>query len=166
MKKQPSSPATTVPDALVSRPGEAPRTYRGLPHTQLDQQPDAPIRAQLSRRFDDLPGAEERPSTIAVPGTRALCLRPDVPGGPPEAFLAGREFAHLHPHPDSSLHLVLSEAVAGAVLDAGWGELHPLAGRDGVPPTALLVYAPRTTEEIDIVLGLVQRSYEYVTTTT
>lgn len=166
MKERSSAAAAPVPEALTPRPGDPPRTYRGLPHTQLDQQPDAPIRAQLSRRFGDLPGVEEHPSAISVPGARALCLSPDVVAGPPEAFLIGREFAHLHPHPDSSLHLVLPVPLAAAVLEAGWGELHPLAGSDGVPASTLLLYAPRTTAEIDLVLTLVERSYRFAAAAT
>ena len=147
-------------ETLPRRAGPPPRTYHGPPHTQLDQQPDARIRAQLGRRFGGFPGVAEQPTGVrVVPGARALCLCPDVEAGPPEAFITGREFAHLHALPDSSLHLVLPELLATEAIDAGWGELHPLAG-DAVPATTVLVYAPRDPEEIDVVLGLVRRSYE------
>jgi Family of unknown function (DUF5519) len=147
-------------ETLPRRAGPPPRTYHGPPHTQLDQHPDARIRAQLGRRFGGFPGvAEQRSGVRVVPGARALCLSPDVEAGPPEAFITGREFAHLHALPDSSLHLVLPELLATEAIEAGWGELHPLAG-DAVPATTVLVYAPRDPEEIDVVLGLVRRSYE------
>ena len=148
-------------DLLSRRAGSPPRTYSGPPHTQLDQQPDARTRAQLARRFGGFPGVEEQRSVIRfVPGARALCLSSDVDAGPPEAFISGREFAHLHALPDSSLHMVLPEPLATAAVEAGWGELHPLAGVT-VPPTTVLVFAPRDLEEIDVVLGLLQRSYEF-----
>jgi phospholipase/carboxylesterase len=148
-------------DRLRRRAGAPPRTYAGPPHTQLDQQPDARIRAQLGRRFGGFPGALEQRSGIrVVPGARALCLSSDVEAGPPDAFLSGREFAHLHALPDSSLHMVLPEPLATAAIEAGWGELHPRAGAR-VPATTVLVYAPRGPEEIDVVLGLVRRSYEF-----
>ena len=77
--------------ALPARAGDRPRTTPTNPHTQLDQQPaDAYV--------------VEEPSGISVPGARALVLAPGEPSGPPEAFLTGREFAHLHPAPDHSLH--------------------------------------------------------------
>jgi hypothetical protein len=95
-----------------------------------------------------------------VPGARALCLSADVEAGPQEAFITGREFAHLHALPDSSLHLVLPEPLATEAIEAGWGELHPLAGTT-VPATTLLVYAPRDPGEIDVVLELVRRSSEF-----
>jgi phospholipase/carboxylesterase len=152
-------------DLPSRRAGPPPRTYAGPPHTQLDQQPDARTRAQLGRRFGGFPGVEEQPSEIrAVPGARALYLADDVAAGPPEAFISGREFAHLHALPDSSLHMVLPERLATEAVEAGWGEFHPLAGT-AVPPTTLLVFAPRDPDEIDVVLRLLQRSYEFASGT-
>ena len=148
-------------DLLSRRAGPPPRTYGGPPHMQLDQQPDARTRAQFGRRFGVLPGVEELPTEIRfVPGARALCLSTDMSAGRPEAFIAGREFAHLHALPDSSLHMVLPESLATEAVEAGWGELHPLAGT-AVPATTLLVYAPRDPDEIDVVLGLLEQSYEF-----
>lgn len=148
-------------DLLSRRAGPPPRTYHGPPHTQLDQQPDARIRAQFGRRFGGFPGVDEQPTEIrVVPGARALSLSADVEAGPPEAFISGREFAHLHALPDSSLHMVLPEPLATEAIEAGWGELHPRAGT-AVPATTVLVYAPRDAQEIDVVLGLLQRSYEF-----
>jgi Family of unknown function (DUF5519) len=148
-------------DLLSRRAGARPRTYPGPPHTQLDQQPDARIRAQFARRFGGFTGVEEQPTEIRfVPGARALRLAADVEAGPPEAFISGREFAHLHALPDSSLHMILPEPLATEAVEAGWGELHPLAGT-AVPATTVLVYAPRDPDEIDVVLGLLQRSYEF-----
>ena len=148
-------------ETLPRRVGPPPRTYHGQPHTQLDQQPDARIRAQFGRRFGGFPGVDEQDSGVRfVPGARALCLSPDVEAGSAAAFITGREFAHLHALPDSSLHMVLPEPLATESIEAGWGELHPLAGT-AVPATTLLIFAPRDPEEIDVVLGLVRRSYEF-----
>ena len=157
--------ASAAPEhtCLAPRAGIPPRTYRGLPHTQLDQQPDARIRAQLGRRFGPFADAEEHPSAISVPGARALCVCPGVPTGPPEAFLTGREFAHLHPLPDSSLHMALPEPLATHVIEAGWGERHPLAPSGEIPDTTLMIYAPRDEHELDLVLRLVLDSYGFAT---
>lgn len=147
-------------ECLPVRAGAAPRTYRGLPHTQLDQQPDARIRAQLARRFGGFSDVEEQSSKVRAPGARALFLCPEVDGGPAEAFLVDREFAHLHALPDSSLHMVLPGPLAAQAVEAGWAEFHPAADTGTGPPTAVLIYAPRDAAEIDVVLGLLQRSYE------
>ena len=155
-------PPTT---ALPPRAGDVPRTYRGLPHTQLDQQPDARVRAQLARRFGGFVGVEfvdveEKASRVRAPGARALFLCPDVEAGPAEAFLVDREFAHLHALPDSSLHMVLPGSLAARAVEAGWAEVHPGAAAGIVPATTVLIYAPRDAGEIDVVLDLLRCSYE------
>jgi Luciferase len=152
-----------LPLALPARAGPRPVTSQRIPHSQLDQQPNARIQAQLARRISGFPGAEERASGISVPGARALCLPPGIPAGPPEAFLIDREFAHLHPVPDSSLHLSLPVSVAGEAVAAGWAEFHPLAGSDVLPPTIVMVYSPHEEEGREIFLALFPRSYDFAT---
>jgi hypothetical protein len=107
--------------SLPIRGGDRPRTTPTNPHTQLDQQPmDLRWVEELARRIFALPGVVEEPSRISVPGARALVLATDVAAGPPEAFLIGREFAHLHPAPDHSLHAMLPvQAAEEAWLPAG-----------------------------------------------
>ncbi len=85
--------------ALPQRSGHRPRTTPTNPHTQLEQTPHTSIVEGLVRRIFSLPGVEERPSAISVPGARALWLREEVQAGPREAFMIGREFAHIHPMP-------------------------------------------------------------------
>jgi hypothetical protein len=91
-------------------------------------------------------------------GARALVLSAGCEQGPPEAFLTGREFAHLHPEPDQSLHLALPTRDAQRAIDLGWAEwhLHALAGR--WPRTIGIVFAPRDLREVDAVELLVRRS--------
>jgi hypothetical protein len=148
--------------ALPLRRGGRPRTTPTNPHTQLDQQPtDFRLVEELARRAFSLPGVVEEPSGISVPGARALVLGPSERAGPPEAFLIGREFAHLHPDPDHSLHAMLpTETVAEAVA-AGWAESHPVALRGLIPPTAVMLYAPRDEEELDVIDGLVRASHAF-----
>lgn len=143
------------------RAGTRPRTHKGLPHQQLDQQPpDDTIRTQLAERLVALEGVAEAPSGISVPGARALVLR-DVTSGPPEAFMVGREFAHLHPPPDQSLHITLPEGRAREAVQAGWAEFHPLVEDGRLSPTVVMVYAPRDTVELTVVSGLVWESYHF-----
>jgi hypothetical protein len=148
--------------SLPRRAGARPRTTPTNPHTQLDQQPgDSRWTEELARRVFALPGVLEEPSGISVPGARALVLAPDEPAGPPEAFLIGREFAHLHPHPDHSLHAMLpTETVTDAVA-VGWAEPHPLALRGLIPSTAVMLYAPRDEAELDVIESLVRTSHAF-----
>jgi hypothetical protein len=128
---------------------------------QLDQQPDgSQQRESLAAAVFDLPGVAERPSAISVPGARALWLTEDG-GGPPEAFMIGTEFAHLHPEPDQSLHMMLPPALAEEAIEAGWAEQHPVARRGLIAPNAVMVFAPRDDSERRVVEQLVRASYSF-----
>jgi Family of unknown function (DUF5519) len=151
-------PASSSPQRVGARP----RTTPTNPHTQLDQQPtDLRWTEELARRVFALPGVVEEPSRISVPGARALVLAPAEALGPPEAFLIDREFAHLHPDPDHSLHAMLPlEAVTEAVAK-GWAEPHPVALRGLIPANAVMLYAPRDETELDVIEGLVRASHAF-----
>jgi hypothetical protein len=148
--------------SLPSRVGDRPRTTPTNPHTQLDQQPiDLGWIEELARRAFALPGVLEEPSRISVPGARALVLAPNEPTGPPEAFLIDREFAHLHPAPDHSLHAMLPPETVKEAVAAGWAEPHPVALRGLIPPTAVMLYAPRDEAELDVIEGLLRASHAF-----
>lgn len=67
------------------------------------------------------------------------------------------EIAHLHNVDGGSMHLTLHPLDAAVVISNGWGERHPLAGRGSwVPNGFIMVYAPRTTEEIEVVMEIVR----------
>jgi hypothetical protein len=150
--------------ALRARRGSRPTVHRELPHSQLDQQPDVDVRAQLERRFLGFTGVELGPSEISVPGAQALRVPSGSVAGPAEAFIVGREFAHLHPLPDSSLHMALPSALAARAVEAEWAELHPLSGSRELAAVIVMVYAPRDENELDVVMGLVAQSHRFATT--
>lgn len=148
--------------SLPSRAGSAPRTTPTNPHQQLDQLPENPeLRERLARWAFALPGVVEQWSGISVPGARALVLAEGEPTGPPEAFMVGREFAHFHPEPDLSMHAILPPELARDAIEAGWAEMHPVARRGLIPPTAVMLFAPRDDAELEVVQGLLQSSYEF-----
>jgi hypothetical protein len=147
---------------IEPRPGPRPRTTPTNPHTQLDQQPtEARWAEELARRIFGLPGVVDEPSGISVPGARALVLAPGEPTGPAEAFLIGREFAHLHPDPDHSLHAMLPTDLVTEAVDAGWAEPHPVALRGLIPRNAVMLYAPRDEAEVDVIERLVRASHSF-----
>ena len=151
-----------MPSPLPKRSGARPRTTPTNPHTQLDQQPADPRWAEeLAERVFALPGVVEEPSRISVPGARALVLAPGEAVGPPEAFLIDREFAHLHPAPDHSLHAMLPTDTGEEAVAAGWAEPHPVALRGLIPPTAVMLYAPRDETELAVIEGLVRASHAF-----
>jgi hypothetical protein len=104
-----------------------------MPHQQIEQTPSPEVYAKLVERLAAVPETTNGPSLVSVPGARALFLA--TPGSCNEqAFLRGREFAHVHPPHDGSLHVVLSPDDCSAVVAAEWGELHPLAESGQAPP--------------------------------
>src|ERR1700737_357104 len=149
---------------LPVRQGPRPATTPGLPHSQLDQQATGEsIRRRLAERVVALPGVSEGPTRISVPGARALPLDRAAACGPAEAFFIGGEFAHLHPGEDQSLHVCLPPGLAAAACEAGWAESHPLVASAALPPTHVMVYAPRNEGELNVVASLVEAAYRFAT---
>jgi hypothetical protein len=140
-------------------------TTQTNPHTQLDQQPEgSEQRDRLAADLFALPGVQERPSLISVPGARALCL-PRAADAPADAFLIDTEFAHLHPGEDQSLHVMLPPELVTEAIEAGWAEQHPVARRGEIPSNAVMLYAPRDDHERSVVTQLVQAAHDYASGT-
>jgi len=142
----------------TKREGVRPRTTPTNPHTQLDQLAPAALQEKLFALARGLPGVVVGPSHVSVPGARAFhlpaCRQPAQAG-----FMLEREFAHLHPPSDGSLHMSLPPDIVDAVIANGWAEFHPLAGKHGLPRNIVMVYGPRDEAELEIVAGLVRASY-------
>lgn len=140
------------------RPGERPRTTTSNPHTQLDQNAPPALQEALFELARGLGGVVVGPSYVSVPGARAFhlpaCRRPAEAG-----FMIEREFAHLHPPGDGSLHMALPPAIVARVVDNGWAEYHPLAGKYGLPANIVMVYGPRDEAELAVVADLVRASH-------
>ena len=115
------------PGRLTRRDGPRPgtRRERGAPHAQISQTAPTVLQEKLLERARALPGFYVGASLVSVPGARALFLEASAAGGPPTVFQAGREFAHLHPPEDGSMHLCLPPVLAEKVTEKGWGEPYP-----------------------------------------
>lgn len=152
----PTLPGGTLPQ----RAGARPSVSWTIPQQQESDNAPAELQEALFARMSALPGVESGPSQISVPGARAV-LAPDATG-PEEAFLvpSAREFAHLHPAYDGSLHLVLPVDLAADAVAKGWAQVHMLAGIR-LSPGFVLVYGPRTEAELDVVAGLVEASHQF-----
>jgi len=139
---------------LSTRPGEKPSVTSGIPHIQLDQNSSDEMLDELATWAFSLDGVVEQPSQASLPGARGLTVAGELPARR-EAMIVGREFGHIHP--GGSLHLRLPAGEAGDVVDEGWGEYHPFA-LDGTIPGLVMVYAPRTTEDLDVVKTIIEAS--------
>ena len=148
---------------LPNRIGQKPETTDRLPHSQLTQHGPDEIVEKLHEWCFSLPNVGNEHSGISVPGARALVLH-DGTNCNNEAFMIGREFAHIHPHPDSgSMHLKLSSDDAFAVTEAGWGEHHYLVTQGHYPPGLIMVFSPRDDDELETVKRIVAQSYAFAT---
>lgn len=151
------------PLRLPSRKGAKPQTTNFIPHSQVTQHGPDDIIIKLHEWCFALPAVNNEHSGISVPGARALVLD----GGCNcnyDAFMIGREFAHIHPHPDSgSMHVNVPAEDAKDIIDAGWGEDHFLVTMGHLAPGLIMVFSPRDEEELEVVKKIVTRSYEYAT---
>ncbi|KAJ5569613.1 uncharacterized protein N7459_009043 [Penicillium hispanicum] len=84
------------------------------------------------------------------------------------------EVAHLHSGNDFSAHVVLAPADCKKVIEAGWGQRHGFSGTSAmtflsfgtlpdIPTEYILIYAPRTEEEIQTVMQIVSASVQFMT---
>ncbi len=156
-------PWPTLPGGrLPVRAGELPEVTARIPQHQQSQNAPAHLQAQLWSRLAALDSVSTAPTTVGGAGTRALLLDRNTAAGPDAAFILPDlgEFAHLHPDPDGSLHLVLPDALAYDALAKGWAIAHPLAGLR-LSPGMVLVPGPRDAVEVEIVAGIAAASHRY-----
>jgi Family of unknown function (DUF5519) len=142
----------------TKRAGAKPRTTPTNPHTQLDQIAPAALQERVFSLARGLSGVVVGPSHVSVPGARAFHL-PACGHPAADGFMLAREFAHLHPPSDGSLHMSLPTGIVDTVVANGWAEFHPLAGQHGLPRNIVMVYGPRDEDELEIVSALVRASY-------
>jgi phospholipase/carboxylesterase len=146
---------------LPQRRGQQPETTDTNPHCQLTQNAPESLQELLWERMAGLPETETGPSLVSVPGARAVFMCGHCAGGPPSSFMKAREFSHIHPAHDGSLHVTLPDDVRDEVLEKGWAEPHPLAARGLVPASVVMLYGPRDPEEFKIIWTLVQESHRF-----
>lgn len=148
---------------LSARVGPKPETTNHIPHSQVTQHGPDHIIDQLHKWAFSLPDVENQPSGISVPRARALVMN-ECATCNQDAFMVGREFAHIHPHPDNgSMHVQLTEENALKVVEKGWGEHHMLVTMGRLPVGLVMVYSPRDDTELETVKTIVTSSYEYAT---
>lgn len=146
---------------LPVKDGPRRETTHAVPHIQVDAETVPELVAELQRRLYSIPGVQDRPSEISLPGAQALWLAEDVEVAHPEVFLVGREFAHIHP--DGSLHVWMPIDRAFELTEKKWGELHPFVGRVDFWDGMVMIYTPETPENLDVTVGLVIDAYNFVT---
>ena len=163
--------STTVVFAAVSSPCAAselptrtspiPETTNGVPHVQIGIEPVPEISEMLLEKVAMLPGVDIRNTVISLPGALGFWITEDVVLARPDVIVRGREFAHVHP--DGSLHASLPLALAMQAVETGWAVNHPWANQRPGWEGFVMIFTPTNAEELDVVLDLVQASYNFVT---
>lgn len=150
---------------IPTRDGERPATTSpNIPHKQQTQNAPTDLQELLWQRMTAMPHVVAGPSPISGPATRAVHLEQGYANGPIEAFAPDgnhSEFGHIHGANDGSLHLTMGRADAEAVVEAGWGEWHPTVLLGVFPPNLVMVYGPRTVDEVETIMAIVERSYRH-----
>ncbi|MGI9626435.1 MAG: luciferase family protein, partial [Longimicrobiales bacterium] len=157
-----------VPDpdgsaALQPLPLRAPPaavTTGSVPHRQIDPEISQVAIAELHGRVLGIPEVELRQSATVGDAT-AIWIREEIDLERPGCISTGRQVAHIH-H-DGSLHAVLPHARIADAESAGWIELHPYAGDRPGFETYVLVFSPRTSEEVDVVHNLILEGLDFLT---
>ena len=114
---------------------------------------------------------------IVKSNPRTLELGPSqIEGGCPALFISPqdyksshaslsrspREVFHSHCEAEGSSHAILSAADAKLVIDKGWGERHGVSGKGlGVPLGYIMIFAPRTKEELETVRMIARAATRY-----
>ena len=148
---------------LPWRTGPRPRVgAHPIPHRQLDQESPTSVVAALDTLFAaelerHAPAIVERESGYEKhhPALYADAL---VSRG---ASSTG-EIAHYH-RPQGSMHLHLRPQDARTVIERGWGELHGLSGKAGLPTSYAMIYAPRDRRELDVIETILAATIEWAT---
>ena len=146
---------------LTPRGGVRPRVgAHPVPHRQLDQRISTELSSALQQVFDEEVSAQESTVEYALSffekHTLAITCR-----APLEGALA--EIAHVHAL-DGSMHMVLSPRDAVSAVRLGWAELHGLAGKAmKLPATYVMVYAPRSSEDLVVIRSLLRAAIAYRT---
>lgn len=150
---------------LPKRPPPRPCTRGIAPHRQITQKATRADFARLSAGLEALAAGSGSAWKVGTScfekhGTGLFSTAPD-----PWRRRCGGEICHVHPS-DGSMHMTLHPADARAVLEAGWGERHPIS-RGGwferfVPGGFVMVYAPRNEDEVETALEIVRAAAWFV----
>ena len=155
---------------LATRKGERPVIIgRTMPQRQKPGRLDPALKErlhgipkQLCEKHSDILKLDL--SATEGRSTDGIYAKPDLPGRDAAAKdkIIKDEIAHVHPA-DDSLHVWLSPKDAKVAVEKGWGERFPLSALGMCHPSFIMVYAPRSAEEVDTVEDIVKAGIGYLT---
>lgn len=155
---------------LPQRSGKRPQI---VSRTMPQRQKPEPLDDAIRERVHNLPKkfCEEYPDILKLDlsktegrSTDAIYAKPDLSGRDPSAKdkMLGDEIAHVHPA-DNSLHVWVSPPDAKEAVRKGWGERFPLSSMGLLHPSWIMLYAPRSMEEVDVIEEIVKAGIGFLT---
>ncbi|MEP7322535.1 MAG: fumarylacetoacetate hydrolase family protein [Saprospiraceae bacterium] len=153
-----------LPTRIGQRPMIAPFA---IPHRQTNQHNDTTIRALEMKLFDSQVAHNSALLQFKTSGfeknNQALFLKDTIHANAAMIKRTHGEIAHIHPH-DGSMHMTyLSASDAKKIIEAGWGELHGLAGSDRLSATYVMIYSPRDEKELNITKQILEAAIKFAT---
>ena len=156
--------------SLPQREGERPKI---LSRTMPQRQKPEPLDSSIRERVHAIPSkyCKEHPDILILDlsktegrSTDAIYAKPDLPGRHPSAKdkILGNEIVHVHPA-ENSLHVWLSGPDAKEVIEKGWGERFPLSAMGMCHPSWIMVYAPRSMADVDVIEEIVAAGVQFLT---
>lgn len=146
---------------LPIRETPRPETTNGVPHTQIGVEIREDLAEQFLARVAEFPGVTLGPTRVSLPGAIGFQLDRSMAMANPGSIVGGFEFAHMHP--DGSLHVALEPDVAKRAIDSAWAVAHPWANQRPGWSGFVMIYTPTTSEELNVVVSLVESSYTFIT---
>lgn len=142
------------------RTGDRPATSTDGPQRQLSQRASPELWGRLAASVFELDGVTEGHSQVSPASSRAVFLEGlEVEREPSTSLAPGArlEPIHLHGVDDTSLHLCLPALRGQQLTELGWAEPHQYEDFG----TEFLVYGPRTSDEIAVVVSIVEESLAF-----
>lgn len=144
---------------VPERRGGRAQIARQYPCAQLTQADRPTAQDEVLALVGGWPGVTVAAVRHNIPGCKALLLDDSLALGQGEAFIMGREFAHVRA--EGSVHTALAPEWAEPLLRQGWGQVHPLALYGLIQPQSLVFYAPRDEDELGVIERILIAAYSY-----
>ena len=146
---------------LTDRGKPIPLTTKSVPHIQINGEAVPEISAELLKLVSKISGVKLQGTIVGRSGSTGFWLDENMKLARPDVIVRGREFGHLHP--DGSLHISLPPKLAVLAVKTGWATHHPWANQRAGWEGFVMLYTPKTKNELKTVYNLVVHSYNFVT---
>lgn len=163
----PGGDKSFLPPDLPVRDGDRPRIGKWtIPHRQVTQWTGPDEYRLLAVAMDEL--VAEHSSRVVIKTSvmekagDAIFIHDSIATPHAIAKATSREITHVHVDWEHSIHTLLSPVDCKEVITKKWGERMPLAGTL-VPQEYLIIYTPRTTEEVAVVKSIVGAAIMFMT---